>query len=311
MERRMKVLVTGSAGRVGRAVYRRLLKHHTVVGLDVVPSPTTDIVGSMEDAGLLHSILHDCHAVVHTAALHAPHVGHDSSERFWAVNVKATEQLARLCAKAGARRFVFTSTTALYGAGRRATGAALWLDEASVPEPVSVYHGTKLAAELALQRIASAHDLHVTVLRIGRCFPEPAPVMAAYRLHRGVDVRDVAAAHELALGYEHSGYRHYVISGSTPFCFEDSRELFEAAPRVLSRRCPALVEAFNARGWALPNSIDRVYWSSSAATELGWTPRFGWDEVLAELDRESPEVLPALPARPGEGSSMRYALGLC
>jgi UDP-glucose 4-epimerase len=311
VQTRLKVLVTGSAGRIGRAVYGRLLKQHTVVGLDIVASPTTDVVGSVEDAGLLQGILRDCHSVVHTAALHAPHVGHASSERFWAVNVEATERLARLSAKAGARRFVFTSTTALYGAGRKASGAALWLDEASIPEPVTVYHGTKVAAEMALHRIASTHDLQVTVLRIGRCFPEPASLMAVYRLHRGVDVRDVAAAHELALASDRNGYRHYVISGSTPFRFEDSEELIEAAPAVLQRRCPSLVAAFHARGWPLPATIDRVYWSNSAGLELGWVPRFGWDEVLAELDRPSPEVLPPLPLSPGEGRSLRFALGLC
>ena len=36
---------------------------------------------------------------------------------------------------------------------------------------------------------AGRDGLAVTVLRLSRCFAEPAPLMAAYRLHRGIDAR--------------------------------------------------------------------------------------------------------------------------
>jgi UDP-glucose 4-epimerase len=40
---------------------------------------------------------------------------------------------------------------------------------------------------------------------MGRCFPEPAPAMALARLHRGIDARDVAEAHALALDTARAG----------------------------------------------------------------------------------------------------------
>jgi UDP-glucose 4-epimerase len=61
---------------------------------------------------------------------------------------------------------------------------------------------------------------------------------------------------------------------------------------VIPLLAPALAQAFAARGWALPQSIDRVYSSALAQRELGWAPRFGPDEVLRQLDEHSPEVLP-------------------
>jgi len=45
-----------------------------------------------------------------------------------------------------------------------------------------------------LREDAGRDGLAVTVLRLSRCFAEPAPLMAAYRLHRGIDARAVASA---------------------------------------------------------------------------------------------------------------------
>ena len=69
----MKVLVTGSSGRVGRAIYVRLALEHEVVGLDRSPSSTADIVGDISNVELLQQTLDEVDAIVHTAALHAPH----------------------------------------------------------------------------------------------------------------------------------------------------------------------------------------------------------------------------------------------
>jgi UDP-glucose 4-epimerase len=42
----------------------------------------------------------------------------------------------------------------------------------------------------------------------------------------------------------------------------------------------------------MPASIDRVYDSSLAQRSLGWTPLFGFEEVVRLLDARIPEVLP-------------------
>lgn len=289
----MRVLVTGAAGRIGHAVCARLRDAHEVIGLDRLPSPTTQLLGDVGDAALLAQALRNVDAVVHTAALHAPQVGQASDAEFERVNVQATATLLRTALAAGVRRIVYTSTTALYGAASTQPGAAVWVDEALVPQPRTVYHRSKLAAEALLAHAAAQHgDLAVTVLRMSRCFAEPAPLMAAYRLHRGVDARDVADAHALALQASEPGLRCFVISGATPFELEDLPSLYVDAPAVLRRRAPALVQAFHRRGWALPTSIDRVYCARHAQRVLGWQPQHGFEQVLTALDRGSAEVLP-------------------
>ncbi|HLL83803.1 MAG TPA: NAD(P)-dependent oxidoreductase [Longimicrobium sp.] len=288
----MRVLITGSSGRVGRAIYVHLARRYQVRGFDASPASTADVVGKLEDVALLRTAMQGVDAVVHVAALHSPHVGLASDEDFWRTNVEGTRRVLDAAASAGIRRLVMTSTTALYGdACARPEGAA-WCDEGTPPRPRTIYHRTKLEAERLLREAAGQGGPAVCVLRMSRCFPEPANVMAAFRLHRGVDARDVAAAHRLALERARPGYSVYVVSGATPFQRGDCEGLLRDAPAILATRAPELVAELRARGWPLPASIDRVYDPSLAREELGWTPRHGFRSVLALWDDESSEVLP-------------------
>ena len=290
----MKIVLTGSSGRVGRSIYSAVSNRHEVVGVDRTPFSTTSLLGDLNDASLLRGALQDADAVIHTAALHAPHVDVIADEEFYRVNVEATRNLARLAAEAGVRRFVFTSTTALYGQAVEA-GKCAWLDEDTLPRPRTIYHRTKLDAERALADFASP-TFNVRVLRMARSFPEPADQMAAYRLHRGIDIRDVADAHLLALDNPGDPFQMFVVSAATPFLVEDRGALASDAPSLIRLRAPDVAAAFAERGWRLPKTIDRVYDSGKARRLLGFTPKYGFGEVLAQLDRRSMETLPCRPS---------------
>jgi nucleoside-diphosphate-sugar epimerase len=290
--RAMKVLVTGTSGRIGRAIRICLDSAHHVVGVDRAPASSTDIVASLHDVDRLSKALHGVDAVVHVAALHAPHVGLLPDAEFESTNVAGTRALARLAQAAGVRRFVFTSTTALYGGAATPAGRAAWIDEDTEPEPRTIYHHTKLAAESWLEAFAHDSGMHVTAVRMSRCFPEPAPLMASYRLHRGIDARDVADAHALAVLRTGAPFARYVVSAQTPFLPTDLEQLAVDAPAVIARRAPELAQAFARRGWVLPPTIDRVYCARRARDELGWQSQHGFMEVLAQFERRSSEVLP-------------------
>jgi nucleoside-diphosphate-sugar epimerase len=286
----MRVVITGSSGRVGRAIFCVLAETNDVVGIDRTPFATTHIVGDLAERALLERAFDGADAIIHTGALHAPHVGIVPDEEFERVNVAGTRLLADVARVSGVRRIVFTSTTALYGAAIR-SDCCSWIDEDTPPQPVSIYHRTKLAAERLLEELAGEH-LSVRVLRMSRCFPERADMMAVYRLHRGIDVRDVAKAHERALEHKGRAFERFIVSASVPFIKNDCAELASDATGVLREKAPQLVAAFQARGWALPRGIDRVYVPLSAEVALGWRSKYGFEEVLAQLDRRSLEVLP-------------------
>jgi nucleoside-diphosphate-sugar epimerase len=287
----VRVVLTGSSGRIGRAIFAALVRAgHDVTGVDVAPFSTTRIVGDCADGALMARLCEGADAVIHTAGPHAPHVGLTEEAGFERVNVGATAMLYETARAAGCSRFLYTSTTALYGEAVR-EGGCTWIDEDTPPQPRTVYHRTKLAAETLLAERARP-DCPVRVLRMSRCFPEPAPAMAAYRLHRGIDARDVAAGHLAALAHKGAPFERFILSGDTPFGPEDCGALAGDTPAVLRERVPALAAAFAARGWALPQRIDRVYAARRAAGALGWRTRFGWEEVIAQFDRASLEVLP-------------------
>lgn len=290
----MKVLVTGSAGRVGRAIYIKLMRTHDVIGIDKTPCSTADFVGDIRDSGLVAKALEGVDVIVHTAALHAPHVGLLPDAEFQSINVDATEKLALDGIKAGVKHFVFTSTTALYGYASTPKGVAGWVDEKVKPQPKSIYHKSKILAESKLQDISNLFSLPVTILQMSRCFPEPADLMAIYRLTRGIDARDVANAHLCAIDKRLAGFNRFIISGSTPFTHSDCESLYCEAEEVIKQKCPEIALAFEQRGWKLPKSLDRVYDSSAAQQELGWFPHHGFESVLDMLDSDVAEVLPVL-----------------
>lgn len=146
----MEILVTGSAGHLGDALVRSLqAAGHDVVGIDLLASPTTHVVGSIADRSVVQSCMAGVQAVMHTATLHKPHVATHSKQDFVDVNITGTLNLLEEAVRANVGAFVFTSTTSTFGhALSPAVGEpAAWITEDVVPIPKNIYGVTKLAAE--------------------------------------------------------------------------------------------------------------------------------------------------------------------
>ena len=171
----MTVLVTGSAGHLGEALMRSLrARGDDARGLDIKPSPFTDVVGSIGDRGLVREAMRGVQAVLHTATLHKPHVVTHSRQDFIDTNVTGTLVLLEEAARAGTNAFVQTSTTSAFGdaMAHEPGQPATWIDEDVVPIPKNIYGATKLAAEHVCREIARNEGLPVTILRTSRFFPE-------------------------------------------------------------------------------------------------------------------------------------------
>jgi UDP-glucose 4-epimerase len=307
----MTILVTGSSGHLGEALVRCLrAQQRAVRGLDIKPSPFTDSVGSISDRKFVADVMNGVEAVIHAATLHKPHLATHDAQAFIDTNVSGTLVLLESALSAGVAAFVFTSTTSVFGLTRSpAPGeSALWVTERQPCAVRNIYGVSKLAAENLCELFARRRSLPVVVLRTARFFPEAdddpairsryaiANAQANEFLFRRADVDDVATAHLLALDRAADiGFGRYIISATTPFTRKDLVMLRHDAPAVVLRRFPECAQFYEARGWALFPTIDRVYVSELATRALGWRPKYDFRHVLeclrAEQDFRSPLAL--------------------
>jgi UDP-glucose 4-epimerase len=283
----MRILITGSSGQLGREIAQQLISQHEVVGLDAVPGEHTTHVASITDAALIGELVHGVDAVIHVASLHAPHISQHSKQEFVDTNISGALHLLEAAAAAHINRFVYTSTTSVYGfALVPGDDQAIWVTEDLVPRPRDIYDITKLAAEALCRHFAQAQGLPVICLRTSRFFAETAEAVARYRLYRGADVRDVAAAHVLAVTDQDIHFDIFNISARPPFVESDLPELLHNSDAVIRRYFPDAERIFQRRGWQLLSSIDRVYVVDKAEQQLGYQPRHNFAELLRELDGE-------------------------
>jgi len=272
--------VTGTSGQIGSVIAFMLSSDHTVVGIDLAPGKYTTREGDITNKDFIFSATQDIDAVIHTSSLHAPHLKEYPAEAFVKTNIDGTRHLLEASIKNKVRRFVYTSTTSLYGHAMNPDEEAVWVTEDLIPQPRDIYDETKIAAEDLCRSFSEKCGLPCTSLRVSRFFPESEYLMAIYRLYRGVDVRDAAEAHILAMGADSKGYDVFNISALSPFSENETHELFHDAPRVLLRHFPSLDRQFAQRNWKLPKSIDRVYVIHKAEKQLGYRPRYNFEDYL-------------------------------
>jgi nucleoside-diphosphate-sugar epimerase len=295
----VRILVTGSSGHLGEALMRVLRDDgHEVIGLDVLESPTTTVVGSIADRARVRAAIAGVDAVVHPATLHKPHVASHGRAEFVETNITGTLNLLEEAVAAGVNRFVFTSTTSTFGRALapRAGAPAAWITEDVTPVPRNIYGVTKTSAEDLCELIARDHGLPCLILRTSRFFPEPDDrddvrhryddlnIKVNELLYRRVDIEDVVSAHRLALERAPAiGFGRYLISATTPLTADDLTAIREDLPAVIEQRVPDYAEIYAARGWRMFPSIERVYVNERARRELGWEPRYDFRRALDSL----------------------------
>lgn len=316
--RKLRVLVTGSAGYIGAALCMALKGLGSkVVGMDIRAGATVDIEADVADPVAVQAAVAGCDAVLHTAALHAPHAAHHSERRFMRTNVIGTQNILDAVAATGAC-LVHTSTTSLTITKRvkslEAAGSLVWIDEMAqspVPSSAENSHGpldaprnkygrTKLSAERCCVAAAVEKNLPVIVLRISRCFPEDVlPSSASMEtaalstpnlkanelLGRRVALVDVLDGHLRALSRcRDSTVRGMVLTLSAPWPWSRAETPTTATDvlKFVHRERPELSKLYSELGWSLL-PFGRVYDSSQAMKVLGWHPAVTFDTMLTVL----------------------------
>jgi UDP-glucose 4-epimerase len=166
-----RVLVTGGAGYIGSHAVRALREAgHGVVVLDdlsaghveAVPADVVLVRASTHDRELILQTLrdHSIDAVMHFAAwLVVPDSVRDPLG-YYQNNVAGSLALLEATVQAGVKRFVFSSTCAVYG-----EPSSVPIVETLETRPINAYGETKLAIERALEHVERAHGLRWIALR--------------------------------------------------------------------------------------------------------------------------------------------------
>lgn len=160
------ILLTGAAGQVGRTLVQQLrLAGHSVLPTDIRTCEATDIVPcdlrspadvtSLFQQGQFSTVVHLA-GILPTAFRSDPLTGAD-------VNLSGTLGLLRASLNCGVARFVFGSSSSVYGNSLRPP-----CSETSAPAPDDPYGAAKLAIEKVLEQLCQLNALEAVSLRIAR-----------------------------------------------------------------------------------------------------------------------------------------------
>ena len=301
----MNIFVTGGAGYIGSATAEALVNAgHTVTVYDslvtghreAVPAGAKFIHASLDDSHALAEALTSTKydAVMHFAAFIEAGESMKDPGRFFRNNFTNSLALMETAVKTGVKRFVFSSTAAVYQSSEEP------LTEESPLGPTNVYGHTKLMTEQALEWYRSIHGLHYAVLRyfnacgalpgrgeahqpeshliprvlqialgqaesasiFGTDYPTPDGTCIRDYIH----IADLVSAHILALGaLEKRDRMIYNVGSGNGFSV---KEVIETARKVTGHAIPAVEyprrPGDSARLVASPGKIKK---------ELGWEPK--------------------------------------
>lgn len=303
----MRVIVTGSSGRLGRSVSTGLAESgHQVFGADVaaagldgVTEVTVDLLNATATERLFAELRPD--AVVHLAGIAVPFSAPERT--ILETNTALAHIVLTAAARSGATRVLAASSPTLIGYSAPAWRAsALPIDERHSVEPAHAYALSKLFIEETVRMFARTETAAFGffrpcyVISPGEWAGAPTqqghtiaerladPALAAVSLFNYLDARDAASFVDAWLAAPHES-----INGEG--FFVGAADALAAAPvaELWREYAPALGERADELTGTLP-----VFSNAKASELLGWQPAYSWrTEHNAAHRGHSPTETPA------------------
>ena len=304
----MKALVTGAAGFIGSTLAEKLLADGAdVIGLDCFtdyyPRPIKErnlsgllgqarfrFVESTIQQADLPELLEDRTHVFHLAAQAGVRKSWGRDFGVYTVNnIEATQVLleAAACAAPALERIVYASSSSVYG-----DGVAMPMREDALPQPVSPYGVTKLAAEQLCYLYYANYGVPTVALRYFTVYgPRQRPDMGFHKFLRaairgepitvygdGEQTRDFTFVHDAVAATAAAAVRGvpgrvYNIGGGSRVSIN---QVFEMIGRVSGR--PPRIDVDPAQ----KGDMRHTYADTSLAqADLGFRPTVGLEEGIA------------------------------
>jgi UDP-glucose 4-epimerase len=302
----MRILVTGAAGTLGRALLPRLAAAgHDPVALDVREGDPGArwIVGDVRDAATVLDATEGVEIVVHAAALHGIHLADHEPREFHDLNVTGTFNVWEAAVRHRVRGVLFSSTMGVYGESRqpRAADEVAFLDEDLPLRPTEIYGWTKVAGEELCRYHLREHGIPSLALRYGMFVPEPFFRYGIRLLYGGVHEDDVATA--VLAGVDalaHGAIRHEALNVESPLPFTpaDAPALRTDPLASVDRAWPGAADLLRDRGVGSLRPITEVFPVGRLERRLGVRPSHDFGAWLDELRRRPDERAASEPPWP-------------
>ncbi len=194
----MHVLVTGGAGFIGSHVVDSLLQgSHSVTVLDNfddfygrarkernIAHQRTEprwrlVEADLRDAAALNAQLDDRYdVIIHLAAKAGVRPSIEQPIAYQEVNVRGTQNLLEYARHHGSPRFVFASSSSVYGVNPRVP----WSEDDFVLQPISPYTSTKVSGELLGHVYSHLYGIQFIALRFFTVYgPRQRPDLAIHK----------------------------------------------------------------------------------------------------------------------------------
>jgi UDP-glucuronate 4-epimerase len=198
----MRILVTGGAGFIGSHLAERLVAAgHTVVVLDDFNDfydpqiKKANIAGFAKDVTVCHVDLRDgasvrnlfhrekFEVIAHLAARAGVRPSIQYPQLYYDTNVIGTLQLLEAARVTGAQRFIFASSSSVYGASKTIP----FSEDQHLTQTFSPYAATKVAGEFLCSTYSHLHQLRVVALRYFTVYgPRQRPDLAIHQFTRRI-----------------------------------------------------------------------------------------------------------------------------
>ena len=198
----MKILVTGGAGFIGSHLVEKLLATgHEVAVLDdfndfydpqikrgniaAVADKITVHQADLRDAAAVNTVFHaeKFDMVVHLAARAGVRPSISQPQLYYNANVNGTLHLLEAARMAGIERFIFASSSSVYGLARTVP----FSEDLHLTQTVSPYAATKMAGEFLCSTYSHLYRMRIVVLRFFTVYgPRQRPDLAIHQFTRRI-----------------------------------------------------------------------------------------------------------------------------
>ena len=198
----MRILVTGGAGFIGSHVCAQLLRQgHEVAAIDdfndfydpaikranLRALPDVEVFeGDIRDAGFVEKTVGagKFDAVIHAAARAGVRPSLKDPQLYIDTNITGTQNLLAAAHRAGIGRFVFASSSSVYGLAKKTP----FTEDMPLPQTLSPYAATKIAGEHLCGNYAHLYGMRVVCLRFFTVYgPGQRPDLAIHKFTRAID----------------------------------------------------------------------------------------------------------------------------